>query len=267
MRSASSTSPLPRHVTSRLVFASEPSFMSPGERRVHFTDHPLSLHLKQRRSALIEPELTCDPVPKPHLRRCFVCGTVGMHPLDFRVCPHTTVLLRRSLAKINEHGRLVSIDGSPLPMTHHLGSIAAHIISHARSSRLLVTEPSESSSTPRTACIPPHPVSVEPRDHVPSPSHNFNSRSPHAIPPIDRAEPKPEHVPLTQILPPHPSLLFGCTRATILLVLLEFMLDSVFRMQLCAILILLDHLSTEDPSSLQQHIQPVFMWISHLSFT
>jgi hypothetical protein len=92
--SASSTSPLPRHVTSRLVFASEPSFTSPGERRVHFADHPLSPHLEQRCSAPIEPELARDPVPKPRSRRCFVCGTTGMHPLDFRVCPRTAVLLR-----------------------------------------------------------------------------------------------------------------------------------------------------------------------------
>ncbi|KAJ7825488.1 hypothetical protein B0H14DRAFT_3874448 [Mycena olivaceomarginata] len=240
--SVSSTSPLPRHVTSRLVFASELSFTSPGEHRVHFADHPLSPHFGQRHSAPIEPELARDPLPKPRLRRCFVC------------------------ARINEEGRLVSIDGSPLPMTRHLGDVAAHIISRLRNPTRFVPEPPNPSPAP-IACIPPHPVSVEPRDHVPSPVREFNSCFPHAIPHIDRAEPEPEHVPLAQILPPHPSSLFGHARATILLVLLESMLDSMFRMQLRAILILLDHLSAEDPSSLQQRIQPIFMRISHLSFT
>ncbi|KAJ7898664.1 hypothetical protein B0H14DRAFT_3853076 [Mycena olivaceomarginata] len=263
--SASSTSPLPRHVTSRLVSASEPSFTPPGERRVHFADHPLSPHLEQRRSAPIEPELARDPVPKPRSRHCFVCGTTGMHPLDFRVCPRTAVLLRRSLAKINEHGHLVSIDGSPLPMTRHPGGVAAHLISRFRNPMRVVLESPKSPSAPCAAHIPPHPVSVEPRDRVPSPMREFDSRSPHAIPPIDRTEPELEHVPLAQI--PQPSPLFDRARATILLVLLESMLDVAFRSQLRAILILLDRLSAEDPSSLRQRIQPVFMRISHLSST
>jgi hypothetical protein len=45
------------------------------------------------------------------------------------------------------------------------------------------------------------------------------------------------------------------------------MLDSVFRLQLRAILILLDRLSAEDPSTLRERIQPVFTRISHLSST
>ncbi|KAJ7796221.1 hypothetical protein B0H14DRAFT_80846 [Mycena olivaceomarginata] len=193
--SGSSTSPLPRHVTSRLVFASEPSFTSPGERRVHFADHPLSPHLEQCRSAPIEPELARDPVPKPRSRRCFVCGTTGMHPLDFRVCPRTAVLLRRSLARINEEGRLVSFDGSPLPMTRHPGGVAAHIISRLHNPTRFIPKPPNPSPAP-IAHIPPRPVSVGPRDHIPSPMREFNSCSPHAIPHIDRAEPEPEHVPL-----------------------------------------------------------------------
>ncbi|KAJ7813304.1 hypothetical protein B0H14DRAFT_2854210 [Mycena olivaceomarginata] len=259
--------PHARHVTPRGTLASEPSFTSPGERRVHFADHPLSPHLEQRRSAPIEPELARDPVSKPRSRRCFVCGTTGMHPLDFRVCPRTAVLLRRSLAKINNDGRLVSFDGSPLPMTCHPGGVAAHLISRFRNPTRVVLEPPKSPPAPRAAYAPPHPVSAEPHDHrdVSSPSREFNSRSPHAIPPIDRAEPAPEHVPLTQIHPPHPSPLLDRARATILLVLLESMLDSVFRMQLRAILILLDHLIAQDPSTLRERIQPVFTRISHFT--
>ncbi|KAJ7661119.1 hypothetical protein B0H14DRAFT_3540304 [Mycena olivaceomarginata] len=241
--------PHARHDTPRGTLASEPSFTSPGECRVHFADHPLSPHLEQRRSAPIEPKLARDPLPKPRSRRCFVCGTTGMHPLDFRVCPRTAVLLRRSLARINEEGRLVSFDGSPLPMTRHPGGVAAHIISRLRNPTRFVPEPPNPSPAP-IACIPPHPVFVEPRDHVPSPVREFNSRSPHAIPPVDRAEPEPEHVPFTQT--PHPSPSLDRARATILLVLLESMLDSVFRLQLRAILILLDRLSAEDPPSLRQ---------------
>jgi hypothetical protein len=190
-----------------------------------------------------------------------------MHTLDFRVCLRTAVLLRRSLAKINNDGRLVSFDGSPLPMTRHPGGVAAHLISRFRNPTRIVLEPPKSPSAPRAAHIPPHSVSPEPRDDVSSPPREFNSRSPHAIPPIDRAEPEPEHVPLTQILPPHSSPSFGRARATILLVLLESMLDSVFRLQLRAILILLDRLSAEDPLTLRERIQPVFTRISHLSST
>ncbi|KAJ7821583.1 hypothetical protein B0H13DRAFT_2128596 [Mycena leptocephala] len=143
-------SPLPRHVTSRLVFACEPMLRERRVSELEIADHSISPHVEQRHSAPIEPERVRDPAPKPRSRRCFVCGTTGMHPLDFRICPRTAVLLRRSLAKINDDGRLVSIDGSPLPMTRHPGGVAAHIISRVRSSRLLVTEPSESSA-PRPA--------------------------------------------------------------------------------------------------------------------
>ncbi|KAJ7920110.1 hypothetical protein B0H13DRAFT_2426238 [Mycena leptocephala] len=261
--SASSTSPLPRHVTSRLVFACEPTLRERRVSELQLADHSISPLVEQHRSAPIEPELARNPSPKPRSRRCFVCGTTGMHPLDFRVCPRTAVLLRRSLAKINNDGRLVSIDGSPLPMTRHPGGVAAHIISRVRSSRLLVTEPSESSSAPRPAHIPPHPVSSELCDHVPSPSREFNSRSPHAIPPIDSTEPEPEHVPLRSNTPRHPSQPFDRTRAVILLVLLESMLNAVFRTQLRAILSIIEGLNAQDPSTFRERMQPVLTRISH----
>ncbi|KAJ7862841.1 hypothetical protein B0H13DRAFT_2565899 [Mycena leptocephala] len=258
--SASSTSPLPRHVTSRLVFACEPTLRERRVSELQFADHSISPHLEQHRSVLIEPELARDSSPKPRSHRCFVCGTTGMHPLDFRVCPRTAVLLRRSLAKINDEGHLISFDGSPLPMTRHLGGVAAHILSRLCNTRLTVMDALDSPPTPRATHVPSH---VEPHDLAPSPSREFSSRSPHAMPPIDFTEPEPEHVPLTQLLPSHPSPSFGRARATILLVLLESMLDAVFRSQLRAILTLLERLNAQDPSMLRERIQPVFTRISH----
>ncbi|KAJ6494407.1 hypothetical protein C8R45DRAFT_988106 [Mycena sanguinolenta] len=253
--------PHARHVAPRLVFASEPIPTSRSPHRVselEVADHPISPYATRRRSPSHELEQTL----KPRSRRCFVCGTTGRHVLDFRVCPRTAVLLRRSLARINDDGRLVLFDGSPLPMTRHPGGVAAHLISRFRNPTRTVLEPPESLPAPPAAHVPLH---IEPRNIVPSPSREFNSRSPHAIPPVERAEPEPEHIPLAQI--PHPSSLCDRARATILLVLLESMLDSVFRLQLRAILILLDRLSAENPSSLRERIQPVFTRISHFSPT
>ncbi|KAJ6475586.1 hypothetical protein C8R45DRAFT_381264 [Mycena sanguinolenta] len=253
--------PHARHVAPRLVFASEPIPTSRSPHRVpelEVADQSISPCATRRRF----PPHELAPTPKPRSRRCFVCGTTGRHPLDFRVCPRTAVLLRRSLARINDDGRLVSFDGSPLPMTRHPGGVAAHLISRFCNPTRTVLEPSESLPAPPAAHVPSR---VQPHDIVPSPSREFNSRSPHAIPPVDRAEP-PEHVPFAHI--PQPSSLCDRARATILLVLLESMLNSVFRLQLRAILILLDRLSTENPSTLRERIQPVFFFESQsiLSF-
>ncbi|KAF8183079.1 hypothetical protein K438DRAFT_1975327 [Mycena galopus ATCC 62051] len=142
-------------------------------------------------------------------------------------------------------------------MTCHPGGVAAHLISRFRNPMRTVFEPPKSRPAPPAAHIPSH---VEPHNLVPSPLREFNSRSPHAIPPIDCAEPEPKHVPFAHI--PHPSSSLDRVRATILLVLLESMLDSVFRLQLRAILTLLDRLSAENPSTLQERVQPVFICIS-----
>ncbi|KAF7341381.1 Transposase-like protein [Mycena venus] len=253
--SASSTSPLPRHVTSRLVFACEPTLRERRASENKFADHSLSPRVEHRRSVSIEPERVRDSVPKPRSRRCFVCGTTGRHPLDFRVCPRTTVLLRRSFAKINDDGRLVSIDGSPLPMTRHPGGVAAHLISRFRNPMRIVPEPPNPPRAP-ISHTPPRPVSVEPRDHVPPLPCEFNPSSLHAIPPVDRAVPEPEHVPFQRTVSPYDHT--SRVRTSIILVLLDSMLDSVFRLQLRAILAIIDSLSAQDPSTLRQRLQPSF---------
>ncbi|KAJ6630014.1 hypothetical protein B0H10DRAFT_2208167 [Mycena sp. CBHHK59/15] len=229
--------PHARHVTSHLVFANSPLA---SEHRVH---HPIS---PQCRSVPITPELAHDPVPKPRSRRCFVCGTTEMHPLDFRVCPCTAALLRRSLAKINDDGHLVSFDGLPLPMTRHPSGVATHILSRLRNPSCIVLEP-----------------------HAESPPPMFHSSSPHAIPPIDRAAPDPAHVPLCCSAPPRnhtpcrPDDALLRTGASFLTVLLESLLNSVFRGQLQAIVCLMDHLHVADPATLRHQIQPIFERISY----
>ncbi|KAJ6576796.1 hypothetical protein B0H10DRAFT_2236217 [Mycena sp. CBHHK59/15] len=144
-------------------------------------------------------------------------------------------------------------------MTHHPGGVAAHIISRIRNPTRAVPERLESPPMPRVAHIPPQPIAVEPC--VPSPLHEFNSSSPHAIPPHCVAPP-PEHIPLRRMVPSYDHA-FSRARASFLTVLLESLLDCAFRSQLRAILTILDHLNAQDPSTLRQRIQPIFTRISH----
>ncbi|KAJ7020896.1 hypothetical protein C8F04DRAFT_1142519 [Mycena alexandri] len=248
--SASSTSPHPRHVTSRLVSANSASAD---------VNHSISPHVEQLRFAPVEPEPT-RALPKRRSRRCFVCGTTGRHELDFRVCPRTYVLLRRSLAKIDENGRLVSFDGSPLPMTRHPGGVAAHIISRTSNPLRIVHTPRESR--------PPHPIPANPRQRVESPTPMFNSSSPHVIPHVVRVAPAPEHIPHRHLRPPieraqpNSSDVESRVRLTWLILLLESLVDRVFRGQLRGIITLIERLGIPDPSTLRQHLQPVFERIS-----
>ncbi|KAJ7113494.1 hypothetical protein C8R44DRAFT_741089 [Mycena epipterygia] len=249
-----------RHVTPH--HASEPISAFPDESRISELDvanHSTSHHVAQCHSHPLKPELARDPAPKPRSRRCFVCGTTGKHPLDFRVCPRTAVLLRRSIAKINDGGCLVSFDGSPLPMTRHPGGVAAHMLSRFRNPTRSVSELTDHPPSPH---VPPHPVSTELHNRVTSPSREFNSSSPHAIPPIEFVAPARERVPLRHTVPSCDQTL-SRARASFLVVLLESLLDGVFRSQLRAILTVLDHLNAQDPSSLRERIQPVFTRISH----
>ncbi|KAJ6456796.1 hypothetical protein C8R47DRAFT_1165051 [Mycena vitilis] len=228
-----------RHVSPR--HASEPCSESRAFEN-HVANHSISPSSVPLRSS---PPPARDPAPKPRSRRCFVCGTSKNHPLDFRLCPRTHVLLRRSLARINNDGRLVALDGSPLPMTRHPGGVAAHLISRFRNPTRVVL-------APRAA----------------SPTQTFNSSSPHTIPPINRAAPAPEHIlPHHDVPPrtaPHSRLddAMQRVRAVFLTVLLELLLDPVFRVPLRHIIHIIDSLPAEDPATLRLRFQPVFESIS-----
>ncbi|KAJ6467634.1 hypothetical protein C8R47DRAFT_1152277 [Mycena vitilis] len=212
-----------RHVSPR--HASEPCSESRAFEN-HVANHSISPSSVPLRSS---PPPARDPAPKPRSRRCFVCGTSKNHPLDFRLCPRTHILLRRSLARINDDGRL----------------FAAHLISRFRNPTRVVL-------APRAA----------------SPTQTFNSSSPHAIPPIDRAAPAPEHILPHHDVPPRTaprSRLDNAmqrVRAVFLTVLLESLLDPVFRFPLRHIIHIIDSLPAEDPATLRLRFQPVFESIS-----
>ncbi|KAJ7173373.1 hypothetical protein C8R46DRAFT_113868 [Mycena filopes] len=233
-----------RHIAPR---PSEPSSSSFQTRRA--AAHPTS----------IPPS---EPLSKPRSRRCFVCGTTGRHPLDFRVCPRTAVLLRRSLARVNDDGRLVLFDHAPLPMTRHPGGVAGHLLSRSHQPLRAVLE--QSQSPPRVVHIP-HRLPSE-RDKARS--LTFNPTTPHTVP-RDRVAPVPEHVPPRRDAPscphaPRCASESSCrARASLLVVLLESLLNSVFRRQLSAIIVALDGLSGLEPAVLRRLIQPVFTRISH----
>jgi len=209
--------------------------------------HAISPHVEQRRFARIERELP----PKPRSRRCFVCGTTGMHALDFRVCPRTAVLLRRSLAKINNEGRLVSFDGSPLPMTRHPGGVAAHIISRASNPLRIIRTSRES-----------RPAPADPPRRVESPTPTFNYSSPHAVPPGESIAPVTDHIPRRRTAPSCDDVT-SHARATFITVLLEALLDRTLRAQIRAIVIAVGRLHTAYPSTLRLQLRPVFEHISH----
>ncbi|KAJ6615738.1 hypothetical protein B0H10DRAFT_2039451 [Mycena sp. CBHHK59/15] len=150
-------------------------------------------------------------------------------------------------------------------MTRHPGGVAAHIISRIRNPTRAVPERLESPPAPRIAHIPPKPVPTAPC--VQSPPPTFNSSSPHAIPPLHRVAPEPGHIPMQRSAPsrdhaPHLNDALSRAQASFLTVLLESLLNGAFRVQLHAIVRLVDDLHAEDPSTLRQRIQPVFMHIS-----
>ncbi|KAF7350685.1 hypothetical protein MSAN_01629300 [Mycena sanguinolenta] len=229
-------------------------------------NHPLSPHAERLRSATNEAEVPRDSMPKPRSRRCFVCGMTGQHPLDFRVCPRTAVLLRRSLAKIDDDGRLVSPDGSPLPMTRHPGGVAAHLISRFRNPTRTVAEQTSSSRTPPSVHVPPRPTSIEPRDHPSSPGE-FDLCSPHAIPPhVEPIIPAPDHVPYRRTVPQYDFAL-AHHRASFISTLFASILENGFRSMLRSVILILDKLYAEDPSTFRQRMHPVFTRISHFPQT
>ncbi|KAJ7819598.1 hypothetical protein B0H14DRAFT_3472968 [Mycena olivaceomarginata] len=238
-----SSAPVRIHLVSRMTTLHSASAERP--------DHPSPTfpYTEQRRR---------DPVPKPRSRRCFVCGTTGRHPLDFRVCPHTTILLRRSLAKLDNNGRLVSIDGSPLPMTRHPGGVLHHSFPRQLLTFHRVPFPTITFQLPGVSPIRVPPMqfllsnSLHP--HPPMTVFCFPRASstrvpPHAVPPIELIALAPEHVPLVP--------------ASFLGVLLACLLHGGFRAQLHTLLDILEDLDSEDHSTFQQCLHPVFSRIPH----
>ncbi|KAF7355818.1 hypothetical protein MVEN_00910000 [Mycena venus] len=161
------------HIASRLEQANG-SFNSP------------STPLSSRSKAHSMPPCSSPPRRK-RSQRCFVCGGTGKHRLNPRFCPQTFVLISKHLATFNATFRLVSFDGSPLPMTRHPGGVAAHLLSLRRRSH-------------RTLRISPHSVLKLPGGFHPNPLH-----VPHV--PQDRPVCTPWCVPNTvpdaEINPPH----------------------------------------------------------------
>jgi hypothetical protein len=130
----------------------------------------------------------CSSSPRrKRSRRCFVCGGTGKHRLNPRFCPRTYELLSKRLVKFNADFRLVSDDGSPLPMTRHPGGVAAHLLSPRR--------------------LPPRTIRVSPRSVTESPGTSQSNppqvhRAPHASP-IPVPLRAPNAIPTSNLNPPH----------------------------------------------------------------
>ncbi|KAF7371967.1 hypothetical protein MVEN_00054700 [Mycena venus] len=191
------------------------------------SSRPSSITLPSRSSAHSSSSLSSPP-RKKRSRRCFVCGGTGKHRLSPRFCPRTYELLSKHLAKFDANFRLVSDDGSPLPMTRHPGGVAAHLLSRRRlhrhtyrvSSRSISESPSGFESnpphvpqvprdrpvgvprripnpSPGTDQNPPHAPrpSVIKRHHIPSTESSFESICPH-FPPVERDPSPPLYLPI-----------------------------------------------------------------------
>jgi hypothetical protein len=127
------------------------------------------------------------PPRRKRSRRCFVCGGTGKHRLNPRFCPRTFELISKHLATFDANFRLVSFDGSPLPMTRHPGGVAAHLLSPRR-------------LPPRTVRVAPRSVSKSPGTFQSNPPQVH--RAPHASPiPVPRSV--PNTVPTSNSNPPH----------------------------------------------------------------
>ncbi|KAJ7886820.1 hypothetical protein B0H14DRAFT_2696877 [Mycena olivaceomarginata] len=153
------------------------------------------------------------PVAKNRSRRCFVWRGTGKHRLHPRFCPRTLELISNKLAMFNFDFRLVSFDGSPLPMTRHPGGVAARLLSpRGPSSHPARASPRSPSTSPGSSKLnPPHirRVPCTPiANHLPSaiPIANLNrshtSHSP-VEPPVRISS--PDHQTLKSN-PPHPSV-------------------------------------------------------------
>ncbi|KAF8143703.1 hypothetical protein K438DRAFT_1875542 [Mycena galopus ATCC 62051] len=147
-----------------------------------------------------------SPPRKKRSRRCFVCGGTGKHRLHPRFCPRTTELFAKRLVMFDFAFRLVSFDGSPLPMTRHPGGVAAHLLSpRGSSSRPARALPRSPSTSPRGSKLnPPHfgaAAAIRPRTIEPIVDSN-PLHAPHAMPISVRS--RVSHaVPIADLDPSH----------------------------------------------------------------
>ncbi|KAK6995967.1 hypothetical protein R3P38DRAFT_3222936 [Favolaschia claudopus] len=263
-----------RYATPRGMSACEPSSPSLAER--------FRIELEHAIARVVASESTRSLAPKPRSRRCFVCGRTNFHELDFRACPRTAVLLRRSLAKFDEHGRLVCFDGSALPMTRHPGGVAAHLIS--RSNHPLRVFPHAPEPAPIPAPAPssrdiPLPTRPSPINRVrctdstaPDPSvarfnfpvPTFHSSFPHHdlhIPPLRSAfMPPPAPLTLNDFLTPEGKILH-CAEVFFKVVLLDSLTDVSFRHLLLNLVAIVGNLHAQHPFTLRDTLWPVFLSI------
>ncbi|KAJ7840920.1 hypothetical protein B0H14DRAFT_3695096 [Mycena olivaceomarginata] len=189
-----------------------------------------------------EPSSTASSRPK-RSRRCFVCGRTRAHRLSFRSCPRTSELLAHRLVAYNSDGRLVSFDGSPLPMTRHYGGVAGHLFSRRLPSRIDQNIPHSSSSPETQSSRSPH---VE-RPNVTAPS-------PHRVadPERDSHVHSPRFIP---VRPPLPSL----SHSELSLIIFEYLVASPpIRETLAAIIVSLNRIVREHgEEGLSQRLEPV----------
>jgi hypothetical protein len=164
---------------------SHPHIVSRPE-QANFSLNPSSTFNSSHSTAHVSSS-NAPPPRKKRSRRCFVCGGTGKHRLNPRFCPRTYELLSKRLVKFNADFRLVSDDGSPLPMTRHPGGVAAHLLLPRR-------------FPPRTFRVAPRSVSKSPGGSHSNPPHVH--RAPHASPiPVPRSV--PNTIPASNSNPPH----------------------------------------------------------------
>ncbi|KAJ7292192.1 hypothetical protein C8J57DRAFT_1492681 [Mycena rebaudengoi] len=119
--------------------------------------------------------------PQRRSHRCFVCGGTGTHRLGPKFCPWTWELIECGLARFNPDGRLVSHDGTSLPMTRNSGGVAAHLFAYLDRRR-------------------PHPQNAP---HVASPSFVRDANVPA---PNTSSNSNPPRFPIALRRPPSPLL-------------------------------------------------------------
>ncbi|KAF7372295.1 hypothetical protein MVEN_00089500 [Mycena venus] len=144
---------------------------------------------------------------KRRSNRCFVCGGTNTHRLGPKFCPQTWELVVHGLAKFDADGRLVSHDGSALPMTRNSGGVAAHLFAssdrHSRRISRDIPQLSSPSAVPRVDVPsrdlpsnpnpPQSPIAVRRHPSSTSPPNPLPSISFDDSPSLSRSNLNPPH--------------------------------------------------------------------------